>query len=341
VPATPEIELNRNGDNAAMDNLEFLRTFVRVVETGSFTAVARETNASLSTISRQITQLEEHFGVRLLNRTTRHLSLTDDGQDLHDHARTVLQMVEGMEAFVGRHKSSPTGHVRIGIPVSLGLLLMDRVPMLIARYPGLSVELVMDEHAGDLIEERLDLAVCGGEVAHPSLIRRGLGPVARIAVAAPAYLERYGSPTRHEDLINHRCIVHRIAAGSAEWELTGPEGPVTVAVRGAVSSNNQEGVRGAAVSGLGIALLPEYLIVDDIRAHILQRVLPEYNAKDPAAFVVYMSRRYMAPRTRIVFDFLIEELHRLRCRRIDGGTPFALMPQNADHRMDNIVAAAA
>ena len=122
-----------------MDTIETLRTFVRVAETGSLTAVAREVNASQSTISRQITELEEHFGLRLLHRTTRHLSLTDDGQDLHCHARSLLEIVDGMEAFLGQHKLLPTGHVRVATPVSLGLLLVGRLPILIARYPGLSV----------------------------------------------------------------------------------------------------------------------------------------------------------------------------------------------------------
>src|SRR5580704_7340790 len=119
-----------------MDTFETLRTFGRVAETGSLSAVARENNASQSTISRQITHLEEHFGVRLFHRTTRHLSLTDDGESLHDHARGVLETVEGMETALGQHKTSPAGHVRVGTPVSLGLNLMKRIPALVARYPG-------------------------------------------------------------------------------------------------------------------------------------------------------------------------------------------------------------
>src|ERR1700685_3531498 len=127
-----------------MDTIETLRTFVRVVEMGSLSAVAREINASQSTISRQITHLEEHFGVRLFHRTTRHLSLTDDGGSLHEHARSVLDTVEGMETAWVQHKSTPSGHVRVATPVSLGLILMSRVPLLMARHPGLSIELVMD-----------------------------------------------------------------------------------------------------------------------------------------------------------------------------------------------------
>ena len=131
-----------------MDTIETLRTFVRVVETGSLSAVAREMNASQSTVSRQITSLEEHFGVRLFHRTTRHLSLTDDGENLHEHAAAVMDMVASMESALGQDKSSPSGHVRVATPVSLGLILMERVPRLMAQYPNLSVELVMDDDPG-------------------------------------------------------------------------------------------------------------------------------------------------------------------------------------------------
>ena len=145
----------------------------------------------------------------------------------------------------------------------------------------------------------------------------------RIAVAAPAYLERRGSPRHHDDLTSHDCIVHRVAAGSSEWRLTGSEGPVVVGVRGAVSSNVSHAVREAALWGLGIALLPEYLVATDIQSGALRRVLPDYTFADLPVFVVYTSRRYMAPRTRIVLDFLVEELHWLRRRRTDYDAPAA------------------
>jgi DNA-binding transcriptional LysR family regulator len=298
-----------------MDTIETLRTFVRVVETGSLSAVAREHNTSQSTVSRQITQLEEHFGVRLFHRTTRHLSLTDDGQQLHDHARGVLDMVEGMETVLGQNKTSPVGHVRVATPVSLGLILMARVPRLLARYPGLSVELVMEDHAGDMIEDGLDLAVRSGEVTNLSLIKRSLGTVVRVAVASPGYLERRGTPSEPTDLSEHECIVHRVSPNDSEWRLIGAEGPVSVMVNGSLATNNHEAVRSAALAGLGIGLVPEYQIVDDVDAGRLRRVLPDYASESLPAYLVYPSRRYLALRTRAVIEFLIEEVNQLRSRR--------------------------
>jgi DNA-binding transcriptional LysR family regulator len=318
-----------------MDTIQALRTFVRVVEAGSFTAVANEMNISQTTISRQITQLEEHFGLRLLHRTTRHLSLTDDGKGLHVYARTLLDMAEGMEASLGQHRSLPTGRVRVGIAVSLGLLLVSRLPILIARYPDLSVELIMEDDPGDIIEERLDVAVRIGEVTSLSLIKRSLGSAVRIAVAAPGYVECRGSPRHHDDMIKHDCIVR--LPGNAQWRLIGPDGPVDVAVHGTISANNHEAVRSAALSGLGIALLPEYQVVDDIQAGRLQRVLPEYTSESQSAYIVYPSRRHLVPRTRVVIDFLIEEVGQLRSRR----TNYVTLPENEVNPRDRKIVALA
>jgi DNA-binding transcriptional LysR family regulator len=324
-----------------MDTIETLRTFVRVVETGSLSAVAREMSASQSTVSRQITQLEEHFGVRLFHRTTRHLSLTDDGQHLHDHALNVLEMVEDMEVALGQNKSSPVGHVRVATPVSLGLILMSRVPSLMARYPGLSVELVMEDHAGDMIEDGLDLAVRSGEVTNLSLIKRSLGTVVRVAVAAPEYLERRGSPRQPDDLVGHDCIVHRVTPNDSEWRLIGPHGPVSVVVDGMVTTNNHEAVRAAALGGLGIGLLPEYQVVDDVDAGRLKRVLPEHTSETLPAYLVYPSRRHLAFRTRVVIDFLIEEVHRLRSRKTDGEASQSFVLNGVDQTVGSAMSPAA
>ena len=324
-----------------MDTIEALRTFVRVVETGSLTAVAREMSASQSTITRHINQLEDHFGVRLLHRTTRHLSLTDDGVGLHGHARSILESVEGMELALGRHNSLPTGHVRVAAPVSLGMQLMKRVPVLLARYPGLTVELVLQDRLGDMVEERLDLAVTVGEVPGLSLIKRGLGAVTRIAVAAPDYLQRRGWPRQPDDLANHECIVRRMTPGDMEWRLTGPEGTTGVAVRGVLSTNNHEAVRHDALNGLGIALLPEYLVVDDLRSGGLEHVLPEYGSETAPAYVVYPSRHHLAPRTRRVIDFLIEEVRRLRAGRAECVQSLSALRTETDSSRGDIVAFAA
>src|SRR6202020_2911596 len=152
-----------------MDLIGSLNIFIRVVETGSFSAVAREGKISQSAVTRQIAQLEEHFGARLFHRTTRHLSLTDDGQGLLAHARHVVETAEEMEAALGRQSSSPTGLVRLGLTVAAARFVAARIHLLLERHPGLRAELLADDQPGDMIEARLDLALRSGEIAGASL----------------------------------------------------------------------------------------------------------------------------------------------------------------------------
>jgi DNA-binding transcriptional LysR family regulator len=301
-----------------MDLISGLHTFIRVVETGSFSAVAREGNSSQSAVTRQVAQLEDHFGVRLFHRTTRKISLTDDGQDLVTRARHLLEEAEDLEDTFGRQGGSPTGLVRVGVPVGAAILLVSDFTVLLSKYPGLSVELVVSEQADDLVAERLDVALRFGEVADTSLVSRALATVGSAAVAAPAYLERRGAPEHPSDLLNHTCIIHEMGPDSTHWAFSGPDGAVEVEVRSAFRSNNSLVVRQAALAGYGIALLGDPMTLTEIRAGRLYRLLPNYTVRRRQAFVVYPSRRHLAQRTRVVIDFLINEFRELEARLRDG-----------------------
>jgi DNA-binding transcriptional LysR family regulator len=303
-----------------MDLINGLQIFIRVVETGSFSAVARESNASQSAVTRQVAQLEDHFGVRLFHRTTRKLSLTDDGQDLVNRARHLLEEAEDLEDTFGKDGGSPTGMVRIGIPMGAAILLVADFTTLLAAHPGLAVELVVSEHADDLVAERLDLAVRFGESADTSLVSRTLMTIGSTAVAAPAYLERHGAPEHPSDLLKHTCIIHDTGPGSTHWAFTGPDGAADVEVGGAFRSNSNLVVRQAALAGYGIALLGDPLTLPEIRAGRLYRLLPNFTARRRPTFIVYPSRRHLAHRTRVVIDFLVEQFRRLDARLRDGQT---------------------
>src|ERR1700733_3630431 len=259
-----------------MDLINGLRTFIRVVETGSFSAVARESNASQSAVPRQVAQLEEHFGVRLLHRTTRKLSLTDEGQDLVSRARHLLEEAEDLEDTFGKNGGSATGMVRIGVPVGAALLLVSSFTVLLNKHPGLSVELVVSEQADDLVAERLDVALRFGQSGDTSLVARALTTLASAPVAAPAYLERHGAPEHPSDLRNHTCIVQDMGPDSTHWAFTGPDGSVEVEVTSAFRSNNSLVVRQAALAGYGIALLGDPLTLTEIRAGRLYRLVAKY-----------------------------------------------------------------
>jgi DNA-binding transcriptional LysR family regulator len=290
-----------------MDLIGALRCFIRVVETGSFSAVSRESQISQSAVTRQIAQLEQHFGARLFHRTTRRLSLTDDGQGLLSHARQLVDAVDDMEAALGRQSSSPTGLVRLGTSVAGGLFLAPRLPELLARHPGLKVELVMRDQFSDMVEERLDVAWRSGSITDASLVVRRVGELGRAVVAAPIYLERRGAPAAPEDLMAHTCLIHDAQPDPDVWRFTGPNGPQSIRVNGTLIANDSAAVRLAARAGHGIALLPEIMIFDDLRAGRLYRLLNDYPSEIVPVHIVYPSRRNLAPRTRVVMDFLVEQ----------------------------------
>jgi DNA-binding transcriptional LysR family regulator len=290
-----------------MDLIGALRCFIRVVETGSFSAVSRESQLSQSAVTRQIAQLEQHFSARLFHRTTRRLSLTDDGQGLLTHARHLIDAADEMETALGRQSHSPTGLVRLGTSIAGGHFLAPRLPELLARYPGLKVELVMRDQFSDMVDERLDLAWRSGEIADASLVIRRIGQLGRAVVAAPIYLERHGAPSVPEDLAAHTCLIHDFMPDPELWRFTGPDGPVSVRVNGGFLANDSAAVRLAARAGHGIALLPEIQLIDDLRAGRLYRLLNDYPSEIVPVHIVYPSRRNLAPRTRVVMDFLVEQ----------------------------------
>jgi DNA-binding transcriptional LysR family regulator len=302
----------RNGE--IMDLLAALKTFVAVTEIRSFSAVARRENSSQSAVTRRIAELEAHFGVRLLHRTTRRLSLTPDGEDLLAHAQQVLGACDDMESSLGAHRTEPVGHVRLAAPVGFGIYLAAHLHHLLARHPRLSVELVMSDESQDMIDGRIDLAIRVRALDDSSLVIRQIGEVAWLTVAAPEYIAARGTPDRPQDLASHACLLHSAARGGI-WRLNGPDGPVDVHVTSRFSANVLDAVRQMALGGFGIALLPEIMIADDLAAGHLLRVLTTCQAPTVPVYLVTPTRRHLPPRTRVVMDFLIEITSPLRDRR--------------------------
>ena len=295
-----------------MDLLGALGVLVRVVETGSFSAVARERELSQAAIARQVSQLEDHFGVRLFHRTTRKLSLTDDGEMLLGLARPVLDGVEGIQSALGLHSAAPVGLVRVGVTVAASRFLSLRLPALLADHPGLKVELVVSDRLGDMVEERLDLAIRVGDISDASLVVRRGGTAVRVAVAAPDYIERRGKPAAPADLANHTCIVHDLGTDSDLWTFVTPEGSRSVRVSGGFLANDIRAVHLAARSGYGIAHLVLVEVFDDLLNGQLVRVLSDFPSPGYTFSLVYPSRRHLAPRTRLVLEFIMAEMRRVQ-----------------------------
>ena len=291
-----------------MDLLAAFRTFARVAEAGSFSAVAREAGMTQPAVSRQVLALEEHLGARLIQRTTRSLMLTEDGRELLVHARRVLACVEEAEAAVGRRSASPTGLVRLSAPANFGrLYVAPLMRRLLDRYPELHVELHMTDSVSDLIAEGMDLAIRGGAVPDSTLVARRIGASARHVVGSAEYISRNGAPAQPADLARHSCIIFLQNAAPQDWTFRGPGGAAAVHVAGRFRTDSSEAMREAVLGGVGLALAPDWMFGGELLTGQVQAVLDGYQAEQVPIHAVYPSRRNLAPRTRAVIEFLADE----------------------------------
>ena len=291
-----------------MDLIAAFQVFVRVSESGSFSAVAREMGLSQPAISRQIAALEDHFGERLLHRTTRSLTLTDDGRDLLIHATRVLDALAEAETAVGRRRGTVAGMVRLSVPVIFGrLYLTPRIGKLLEAHPALELDILFNDGVVDLVAEGIDLAVRAGMIADSSLIARRLGTVARHAMASTSYLQRRGTPQTPTDLAEHDCLMFTQGASPTHWTFEGPEGKISIPIRGRFRSDSGEGVREAVVSGYGIGLLPSWYFRDEIDQGSVKILLKDWQVPGVPVHLIYPSRRHLSPRIRAVMDFLTRE----------------------------------
>jgi DNA-binding transcriptional LysR family regulator len=291
-----------------VDLLTAYRAFVRVAEAGSFSAVAREMGTTQPAVSRQVAALEDHLGARLIQRSTRRLTLTEDGREFLAQARHALEAFEESLASVGRQQRRPAGLVRIGAPLVFGRRsLAPRIPRLLARYPELSVDLRFSGARQDLISEGLDLVIRPGEVGDTSLVARRLGSFAILTVASAEYLDRHGEPARPQDLATHECVIFDRDENGRIWHFEGPGGAASVRVQGRFASDSIDAIREAVLAGVGIAVLPAWLVSEALTEGRVRPVLQDWPRPRLPLHVVYPSRRHLPPRTRAVIDFLVQE----------------------------------
>lgn len=291
-----------------MDLLSPMKTFVRVVEAGSFSAVANELRTTQPTISRQVAALEEHLGARLLTRTTRQLTLTDDGQAFYERALRVLESLSEAENAVGRRRGRPSGVLRIATPVVFGRIhVVPRLPAFMARYPDVAIDIVMSDTFTDLVEQGIDLAIRVGEITDPSLVAKRIGIVQRVTVASPAYLKARKTPRVPQDLEDHECIVYTRLATGDRWHFESPDGPISVDVKGRFRADNSEAVRDGVLSGLGIAVIPAFAFSSEIESSKVRVLLKAFEPKRLPMHAVYPSRRFVPLKVRTMIDYLAHE----------------------------------
>lgn len=291
-----------------MENLTDIAIFCRVVDTGSFTTAAEQLGLSRAVVSKYVTRLEARLGARLLNRTTRRLSLTEAGSTLYEGSSGALSRIEEVEVEISQLQSEPRGLLKVSAPMSFGIQhLAPALPEFLERHTGIAVEMRMDDRIVDVVEEGFDLAIRIAALKESTLVARKLAPCRLIVCASPAYLERRGTPLTPEDLRAHNCIIYTYIARPNIWRFTSPEGiEVSVAVRGNLRVNNGIVERDAALTGLGIALIPSFQVGDVIRDGRLRQLLSGYRAQDVSVYAVYPERRYLSPKVRAFIDFCAE-----------------------------------
>ncbi|MEE3626167.1 LysR family transcriptional regulator [Nitrospirillum sp. BR 11752] len=294
-----------------MDRLRAFEVFATVVARGGFAKAADALNTSPANVTRYVNELEGHLGSRLLNRTSRRLSLTEAGEALYERAQTILEEVAEAEALASATTLKPRGRLRVNAPLSFGVRhLAPLWPRFMALYPDVLLDIALTDRVVDMVEEGFDLGIRISRGGSPTYAARKLATSRNVLCASPDYLARQGVPETPECLANHARIAYSYTGVPEDWVLLDPEGePVTVRIPIRLVTNNGDTARAAALAGQGIIWQPTFLIGDDLRAGRLVPVLPNHRIPDIDILAVYPSRRHVSAKVRALVDFLADAFH--------------------------------
>ncbi len=291
----------------AIDIVVSMRVFVTVVDVGSFAGAADKLDLSRGMATRYVAQLEGHLGVRLLNRTTRKLSLTEAGNDYYQRSTQVLAMVEEAETSVAQEASTPRGTLRVTSSVAFGSHhLSSVITEYLQKHPGVQVDVTLNDRAVDLVEEGFDLAIRVARQIDPGLVARTLAPAHLGVCASPGYLKQYGTPKAPEDLGGHNCLSYAYWNSQNEWRFHRQGVERKVQVSGNLRGNNGHILVNAAIEGLGVILQPTFLAYEALRRKQLVQILRDWEADYLTIFAVYPNRKFLPPKVRSFIDFLAE-----------------------------------
>jgi DNA-binding transcriptional LysR family regulator len=290
-----------------MDRFQALQTFIQVVESGSFVGAAEHLGLSTTAVSRQVADLETHLQTRLLQRTTRRLSLTETGRAFHERGVQILGELDEAERAVSQAATEPRGTIRLTTSVNFGTRqVTPAIASFLARHPQIKFDVSLSDRIVDIIEEGFDLAIRIGGTGGESLVARKLGETRIVACASREYISRHGAPAAPEDLVRHTCLTYEYALRDV-WAFRDAAGRErTVRVAGSLNSNNGELNAAAAVQGLGIALEPDFIVGRELKSGALVPVLEEFEAPVLPIYAVYPSRRFLPAKVRALVDFLVE-----------------------------------
>lgn len=288
-----------------MTNLGDLEIFAKVVSTGSMSLAGRALGFSPAVVSKRIKRLEDRLGTRLLQRTTRQISLTEAGQGFYDRVLGILAGLEEAEYYISGRSAQMHGTLKISAPTSFGRMhIAPHLKRFMEEHPELAINLVLTDEFSDIVGGGFDLAIRIAELTDSSLVARRLAPVRRLLCAAPSYIEAHGMPANLDDLKNHRCLP---AHNNDVWRLEGPDGAMTLRPEGMLITNSSEVIRETVIAGLGIALRSTWDIGEELKSGKLVQVLREYEgSRNVALSAVYPSRQFLPAKVRLFIDYLAE-----------------------------------
>jgi DNA-binding transcriptional LysR family regulator len=288
-----------------MDRLTSLTAFVRVADSGGFSAAARRLNMSTTMVSNHIQALEDRLGARLLNRTTRKVSLTEVGKAYYDRCTQILADLEQADDIAGAQQLTPRGTLRVYTATHVVPFIAPAVAEFLASYPDVKVDLTMGEPTIDLIDEGFDVAIRLTPPPDSSLVVRSLATWRQVLCCSPGYLEKHGPPRQLPELANHNCVRHALYPYGDEWRFVDRKGaPVSVRVSGNLTTNSGETLRSAALQGVGISLAAGFLVANDLTSGRLVRLLPEYRTVELSMNAVYPHRHHLSAKVRRFIDLL-------------------------------------
>jgi DNA-binding transcriptional LysR family regulator len=292
-----------------MDILTCMRVFATVVETASFTGAGERLDMSKAMVSKYVGVLEDHLGTRLLNRTTRRLSLTESGQVYYERCLQIIADVAEAEQAAGQLTAIPRGTLKIAMPVSFGTIKIGPlITEYVRQYPEVKLDIALADRKVDLIDEGFDLAIRIGSLPESGLIARKLAVDRTAICAAPAYLKQHGTPHKPEDLRRHACLNYTYASSGDEWYLKNDREELVVPTSGPIKANNGDMLRLAALSGGGIIWQPRFIVEDDLRTGRLVEVLTNYSTAELGIYAIYPSRKHLSAKVRTFVDFLVDKL---------------------------------
>ena len=295
-----------------MDDLRRMIIFFHVVDTQSFSAAARKLGIAKSAVSRHISLLEKGIGVRLLNRTTRSLSLTEAGETYYQSCARIVAEAETVTRRVSQLQDEPLGTLKVAGPVSLGnQLIAPLVAEFMERHRALNVELLLDDQMIDMVKEGIDVSVRVGWLRDSNFVARKLADSPLLLCASPGYIERRGRPESPAELVDHEWIIFSLLPTPFHWTFSKNKRQETVRIKGRLKINNADAIRSLMLEGVGISILSKYLIGNDIRAGRLEQLLPDYDCNSAGIYAVYQDRRYQQAKVRLFIDFIDQQLKRL------------------------------